>query len=120
MPDKRFGKSEKPVGVKPLRDLIAAVAGPREWSDNRKSWLARAAHHAGITQRQAKALWYGEITDDSHRSARLMRDAAANHYEQLAQMLLNRDAEFHQHEIAAYLNLAGQLRRFDHVEKKGE
>ncbi len=64
-----------------LRELIAAVAGPREWSDTRESWLARAARKAGISYRQTKSLWYGEIQDETHRSARLMRDAA----ERLAQ-----------------------------------
>lgn len=69
MPEKLFGG----LGV---RELIAAVAGQPSWSDNRQSWLARAARRAGISHRQAKALFYGEITDPHHKSARLMRDAA--------------------------------------------
>jgi hypothetical protein len=96
-----------------VRELVALVAGPRDWSDNRKSWLSRAAHRAGISFRQAKALFYGEITDETHRSARLMRDAAAAHYEQLAETLAARDADFHRQHIAAYLDLARSLRRLD-------
>lgn len=69
-----------------MRDLIAAVAGPRSWSDTRESWLARAARKAGISYRQTKSLWYGEIKDPFHRSARLMRDAAelAGRFEKIA------------------------------------
>lgn len=96
-----------------MRELVALVAGPREWTDNRKSWLSRGARRAGISFRQAKALFYGEITDDRHRSARLMRDAAADHYEQLAHALAAKDADFHQQDIAAYLDLARALRRVD-------
>lgn len=96
-----------------VRELVALVAGPREWSDNRKSWLARAARRAGISFRQCKSLFYGEITDVSHRSARLMRDAAADHYENLAARLAATDADFYRAEIAAYLDLARSLRRLD-------
>lgn len=59
-----------------VRGLVAAVAGPQLHSDNRKSWLARAARKAGISFRQIKSLFYGEIRDPNHRSVRLLRDAA--------------------------------------------
>jgi len=100
-------------GSASVRELVALVAGPRDWHDNRKSWLAKAAHRAGISFRQAKALFYGEINDATHRSARLMRDAAAEHYEQLAASLAARDADFHRQHIEAYLDLARSLRRLD-------
>lgn len=59
-----------------LRSLVAEVAGPRLPTDNRKSWLNRAARSAGVSYRQIKGLFYGEISDPLHRSARLLRDAA--------------------------------------------
>lgn len=74
-----------------VRELVASVAGPRSWSDTRESWLARAARRAGISYRQAKALWYGEITDPFHRSATLMR-IAADRYERLCERI-ERDAD---------------------------
>ena len=100
-----------------VRELVALVAGPRDWHDNRKSWLQRAGRRAGISFRQVKALFYGEITDPTHRSARLMRDAAANHYEELAASLTARDADSYREEIAAYLDLARSLRRLDRAGK---
>src|SRR5258706_4890897 len=98
-------------GSASVRELVAVVAGPRSWSDTRESWLNRAARRAGISFRQTKALFYGEITDATHRSARLMRDAAADHYEQIARSLAEHDADFHRQDIPAYLDLAGALRR---------
>jgi hypothetical protein len=89
-----------------VRSLIATVAGPRSWSDTRESWLARAADRAGITYRQTKALWYGEITDANHRSAWLMRDAA----EKSTALSTQLDPALHGDEIAALRALALLLR----------
>lgn len=108
--------SEMFSGSARMRELIAAVAGPRLWSDTRESWLARAARGAGISYRQVKSLWYAEITDVNHRSARLMRDAAEK-YEALAFSLNHMDAEFHQHDIAALLDLARSIRNLDQPEE---
>jgi len=47
-----------------------------------------------------------------------MRDAAAAHYEQLAESLAQRDPGFHQPEIDAYLDLARSLRHFDASSKR--
>lgn len=104
--------SEKLSGVLSLRELVAKVAGPREWSDTRETWLARAARKAGISYRQCKALFYGEIADPNHKSARLMRDAAEE-YEKTARSLTAIDPDFYSAHIAAYLNLARQIRRLD-------
>lgn len=112
--------SEKFSGARSVRELVALVAGPRQWSDNRKSWLERAARRAGISFRQAKALFYGEIADSKHKSARLMRDAAADHYEEIAQSLSARDPDFYRQEIDAYLDLARSLRRLDGVGRRGD
>lgn len=108
--------SELFSGSARMRELIASVAGPRLWSDTRESWLARAARGAGISYRQVKSLWYGEIADVNHRSARLMRDAAEK-YEALASSLNHRDAEFHREDISALLALARSLRSLDSSEE---
>jgi hypothetical protein len=42
---------------------IATIAGPLLQNETRESWLARAARKAGITFRQCKGLFYGEIDD---------------------------------------------------------
>ena len=57
--------SEKCSGVGGVRSLalrseLVALAGPLDWRDNRKSWLAKAARRAGISVRAAKAIFYGE------------------------------------------------------------
>lgn len=108
--------SEKVSGS--MRELVAAVAGPREWGDTRESWLARAARRANVSYRQAKALFYGEITDPEHKAARRMRIAAGRHeaeqlahrFETLAVALDVRDAGFHSPDIAALVHAARALR----------
>ena len=71
--------SEKASGS--MRELIAQVAGPQTWRDNRKSWIDRAAERAGISYRQAKAIYYGEIQDPDHNSIRRLRRAAIDRAE---------------------------------------
>lgn len=68
--------SEKSSEARKMRELVATVAGPREWSDTRQSWLARAARRSGLTYRTIKALWYGEIDDPKHYAAQLLQVAA--------------------------------------------
>src|SRR5436190_20419068 len=101
------------------RDLVAAVAGPRSWSDTRQSWLARAARRAGISYRQTKALFYEEITDSNHRSARLLRDAA-DRLERVAAGLQQVDAQSHQSNIASYLDLVSRIRALEDQARAGE
>lgn len=101
--------SEKLSGGVRMRELIATVAGPVLWSDNRQSWLARAARRAGISCRQVKSLWYGEITDECHRSARLMRDAA----EEITGIAAALDQDRYREEIAEILDLVRQMRAQD-------
>jgi hypothetical protein len=101
-----------------MRELVAAVAGPRQWGDTRESWLARAARRAGVSFRQTKSLFYGEITDPEHRAARRMKlaagrheaDALARQFEGLAMALDVRDADFHRQDIDALLVAARALR----------
>jgi hypothetical protein len=120
-------KSDKRSGDTTMRELVAAVAGPRSWGENRKSWLSRAARSAGVTFRQAKALFYGEITDPEHKAARRMKEAAARHeakqlagqFEGLAVSLNQRDADFHSADIAALLSAARVLRGLDRTGDDG-
>lgn len=118
--------SEKFSGVVAVRELVIAVAGPRECLD-RATWLRRAARRAGITFRQAKALFYGEITDPFHRSARKMRDAAeqragslAGTFEHAARALEKIDPDFHRGDIAALIGVARELRGRDRAGTDGE
>jgi hypothetical protein len=104
-----------------LRELLAAVAGPRQWSDTRESWLARAARRSGITFRKAKSLYYGEIADPEHPSAQRLRDAAARlgrteaqalaeKFESVASALRVSDQDFHGADISALVDAARALR----------
>jgi hypothetical protein len=110
-----------------MRNLVAAVAGPRQWGDTRESWLARAARRAGVSYRQAKALFYGEIIDADHRTARRMREAAGQHeaeqlaqrFEALAGSLQSRDADFHGSDVAALVDAARALRGLGRTGNKG-
>jgi hypothetical protein len=110
--------SEKPSGDLKVRELVEAVAGPRSINDTRESWLRRAARLAGTTYRQAKALFYAEITDPYHPTVTKFKEAAgiyearqlAEHYERMAMALHHRDPDFHQHDVAAALAQAHALR----------
>ena len=112
---------EKFSGVRSMRELVAAVAGPRMASDTRESWLRRAARNAGAPYRQAKALFYGEITDPLHRTVSQFREAAGRHearnlaaqFESLAHALQLRDADFHSQDIAALLGAARAICNVD-------
>lgn len=115
MPEKR---SEE----RTMRELIAAVAGPVHYSDNRKSWLSRAARNSGLTPRTVKALFYGEINDPNHLAARRLKDAAAEmegqrvarslaeQFESIAGGLNAADPDFHRNNVAALLGAARSLR----------
>ena len=48
-----------------LRESIVRLAGQLAWSDNRNTWLNRAARAASITPRQAKSLFYMESDNPS-------------------------------------------------------
>lgn len=68
--------SDKRSEARKMREFVGVVAGPREWSDTRQSWLARAARRSGLTYRTIKSIWYGEIDDPKHYAAQLLRIAA--------------------------------------------
>jgi hypothetical protein len=119
--------SEKFSRSRKVRELIEAVAGPRMDNDTRETWLRRAARLAGTTYRQAKALFYSEITDPYHPTVTKFKEAAGNHearrmaeqFERLAVALDHRDTDFHSPEIAALLSAARALRGLDRARDNG-
>jgi hypothetical protein len=121
-------KMEKFSGAGNLRDLIEAVAGPRTINDSRESWLRRAARLAGTSYRQAKALFYGEITDPDHRTVTRFKRVAGRHeaiqlaeqYERIAMALHHRDADFYEPDVAAARAQAHRLRNLVSTGDGGE
>jgi hypothetical protein len=120
--------SEKLSRGQNVRELVEAVAGPRLTNDTRETWLRRAARVAGTSYRQAKALFYSEITDPYHPTITRFREAAGNHeaielaerYERIAMALHHRDADFHQHDVAAALAHADALRNLVSTRARGK
>lgn len=104
-----------------LRDLVATVAGPRQWGDTRESWLYRAARRSKLNYRTIKAIFYGELTDPNHAAARQLRDAAARfgkteaialaeRFETVARGLHAADQVFHRADVDALVHAARALR----------
>lgn len=104
-----------------VSELIEAVAGARQWSDTRQSWINRAARRAGISYRAAKAIYYGEITDPEHRAVRRLVDAAgtnarreatelADKLDTIARGMRASDPDFHGADISALVYVARKLR----------
>jgi hypothetical protein len=120
-------KMEKASGAN-FRELIEAVAGPRAINDTRDSWLRRAARLAGTSYRQAKALFYGEITDPDHKTVTKFKRVAGRHeaiqlaetYERMALALQHRDPDFYQHDVDAALAQAHALRNLAGSRTRGE
>jgi molybdenum-dependent DNA-binding transcriptional regulator ModE len=56
------------------KSLLADLCGPREIHDSRESWLRRGARLAGLSYRQAKSIFYGEIRNPEHRAVRAIRE----------------------------------------------
>ncbi len=103
-----------------MRELVASVAGPFEYSDNRKSWLNRAARRSGLSYRTIKSVWYGEITDEGHHSIRLLKHAAnerteilARRLETLARGMEQTDPSFYRPDVSALIHAIGALRGLD-------
>lgn len=111
-----FQKMEKSI-----QELVAEVAGGRTWTDNRKSWLQKAARRAGLSYRSMRALWYGEITDTS-RAAKMLRMTAdrltaqqevgrlAKTFEAIALRLHAKDADFFGPDVSALSEAARKMR----------
>jgi hypothetical protein len=120
--------SEKLSKGNTVRELVEAVAGPRTINDSRESWLRRAARLAGTSYRQAKSLFYSEITDPHHPTVTKFKEAAGRHearliaqqFERAAVALDHRDSDFHCNDIAALLHAARALRNLDSTGDGGE
>lgn len=106
-----------------VRELVEIVAGPREWSDTRESWLSRAAKRSKLSYRTVRSIWYGTITDERHPAIRLLRHTAerraAQQYESIARSLQAIDPEFHSPRITQYLALARSLRDLESSQGAG-
>ena len=111
--------SETKSGERSVRREIAIVAGPRDWSDTRESWLARVPRRVKtVSFRTVKALWYHEIQDPNHWAARDIRREAeiieakreaaelAKQYQQIAGGMRARDENFYSAEIDRLERLA--------------
>lgn len=111
--------SESRFGVSEVRKAIATVAGPKDWSDTRESWLARVPRRVKtVSFRTVKALWYGEIADAEHWAARDIRreaeliearreaSALAQQYQQIAGGMRATDENFYSTEIDRLERLA--------------
>lgn len=103
-----------------MRALIGAVAGPRQWSDTRESWLNRAARRSNLTYRTIKAIWYGEISDAGNRSIRLLQHAAkqranalSGRLEEIARGMESTDAHLYRQDISALISAVRALRGVD-------
>lgn len=113
-----------------MRNEIAIVAGPKEWSDTRGSWLARVpkavrralgTEKETVSHRAVRGLWYGEITDPDHHAARDVRRAAeiikarkeaaalASNYQTLIGKMNASDPDFFSAEIARLERVARLL-----------
>jgi len=132
---------EKPSGVKNVRREIAIVAGPRDWGDNRESWLGKVprqvrkalkAERETLTFRTVKALWYGEIDDPDHWAARDIRRAAeiiearreasalADQYQNIIGGLRAADENFYSADIDRLERIARVLGALDSSRTEGE
>lgn len=114
-----------------MREAVATVAGPRAFHETRESWLARAARNAGISFRQAKSLFYGEITDPEHKAARRMLAAAerqgkreasdlADKFESIARSMNAADQDFYSADVAALIDAARALRGLARTRTDGD
>jgi hypothetical protein len=106
-----------------MRSLIVAAAGPRLDIDTRETWLARAAEIAGVSYRQARAIYYGENVKPDSDAVRAFEEAARNRarqgaadlaeqFDSIVVQLENGAAFLDRREVAALHSVAGKLRSF--------
>jgi hypothetical protein len=112
------------------RQLIAAAV-PRSEFDNRKSWLSRAARAAGVSYRQARALFYGEINDEDHRTVTRFKRAAerqaksdaarlADEFASIANGLAHSDPDFYGADIDSLRAACDALRALGRARDQGD
>lgn len=119
-----------------MRELVYSVAGPIGPNENRKGWLRRVARLAGISDRSARAAFYGELRGDMHatgvetklraaaerleaenkKNRKAARDELAEVFERIAaleQRLAALDPSFHELSINAYRDALSKARGQD-------
>lgn len=112
-----------------MRRSIVTAGGTRGWQENRKSWLAKAARKIGITDRQARSLFYmqgnpraelvervraavGRLTKNTlDKEARNELAEISERIVRVEALLRVSDPDFHQPEIDAAREMAGRIRR---------
>jgi hypothetical protein len=110
-----------------MREEIALIAGPMDWTDNRKSWLSRVPARiekltsAKLSLRLIKAAFYGELREN-HWAALELRKAVEviecnrelaklkERHEALARRLDVLDSDFHGPTIAQMFDDLRKLR----------
>ena len=104
-----------------MRSLIVAAAGPRLDTDTRETWLRRAADLVGVSFRQARAVYYGEISGPNCEAVRKFEEAAerraregaadlADQFECLVAQLIQGAAFLDRGEVDALYRVADKLR----------
>ena len=113
-----------------MREEIAAIAGPFEWSDNRKSWLSRVPQRVEqltgtrLSLRLIRAAWHNEITENHWAALELHRAVEIIEYQrelatvkQRHEILMHRlaavDEDFHRPTIAQMFDEIRRLRGKD-------
>ena len=96
------------------RGSIEVLAGDRQCSDTKDSMIARAARRAGVSFRNARALYYGETDDPRFSVGRRINEAAkhqADRFTAIADSLEAKDHEFFREEIDRLRSLARRVGR---------
>lgn len=112
------------------REEIAMIAGPRDWADNRKSWLSRVPEKveqltgAKLSLRLITAGFYGELRENHWAALELRKAVEVIQYEReltrlkerhqtLAERLRVLDEDFHEPTIIRFIDEIRQLRGKD-------
>jgi hypothetical protein len=104
-----------------MRSLIVAAAGPRLDTDTRETWLRRAADSVGVSFRQARAVYYGEVSGPDCEAVRKFEEAAekrareagtdlADQFDCIVAQLAPFAAFLDRREVDALHRVAGKLR----------
>lgn len=130
-PDEKSSKTNENIVMNPTVDwqsAIQAIAGPKQGSDTKESWLARAARLSHSKFWHVKALYEGKLTDPKYSVAYKILSAAdkarleetrrnearaAEIYRQHASRLESIDEDFHREQINALVSAARILSERD-------
>jgi hypothetical protein len=105
-----------------VREILKVIVGDLRPSENRASWLWRAAEVTGLHYRVVRAIWYREAI--SWENAFKLRRAVKKNDDRIVERLLS-DAEtlnqidpaFYRDEIDYRKQLADEIRRFSDQRK---